>query len=501
LKQEKSDYRSIFKNTSLLGGVQIIIIIIAIVRSKFSALLIGPTGMGVIYLITSTTGFIGTLTNFGLGTIAIKNIAKANATNNQSRVSKVVKTFNKLVWITGILGSICVMVLSPWLSQITFGNSNYTLAFCILSVTLLLAQLNTGHFVVLQGLRQFKNLALSNLFAGLLILLCTVPILYFFKIEGVVFSILMYSLIPLIISWLFTRNIQFKEVIVSNQRLIQQGKELFFLGFTISLTRLMPLGATLLINAYVSNLGGVAQVGLFTAGFSIISTYTGMIFTAMETEYFSRLSSLSSLIDSYKKAINQQLEIAFLLICPIINLFLVFIHWGIVILYSNEFTQIDEMMRWAALGLMFKAIAWPMGYLLLVKEDSKLFFINEALANIFLVILNVIFYKFLGITGLGISFLISCLINLIQIFSIINFKYKFKFEKEFGLMFIIQFLVTLSCFLSIYFIKSSYNYYLSIPFAFISIFYSYRELDKKMQIGSLIKNKLGVLIVNKNGKK
>jgi O-antigen/teichoic acid export membrane protein len=501
LSQEKSDYRSIFKNTSLLGGVQIIIIIIAIVRSKFSALLIGPTGMGVIYLITSTTGFIGTLTNFGLATVAIKNIAKANATNNQSRVSKVVKTFNKLVWITGILGSICVMVLSPWLSQITFGNSNYTLAFCILSVTLLLAQLNTGHFVVLQGLRQFKKLALSNLFSGLLILICTVPILFFFKLEGVVFSILMYSLIPLTISWFFTRNIQLKEVIISNQRLIQQGKELFFLGFTISLTRLMPLGATLLLNAYVSNLGGVAQVGLFTAGFSIISTYTGMIFTAMETEYFSRLSSLSLLVDSYKKAINQQLEIAFLLICPIINLFLVFIHWGIVILYSNEFTQIDNMMRWAVLGLMFKAIAWPMGYLLLVKEDSKLFFISEAVANIFLVVLNVIFYKYMGITGLGISFLISCLINLIQIFSIINFKYKFKFEKEFGPMFLIQFLVTVSCFLSIFFIKSSYNYYLSIPLAFISIFYSFKELDKKMQIGSLIQNKIGVLIGNKNAKK
>ncbi len=501
MSQEKSDYRSIFKNTSLLGGVQIIIIIIAIVRSKFSALLIGPTGMGVIYLIASTTGFIGTLTNFGLATVAIKNIAKANATNNQSRVSKVVKTFNKLVWITGILGSISVIGLSPWLSQITFGNSNYTFAFCILSITLLLAQLNTGHFVVLQGLRQFKSLALSNFFSGVIVLFITVPILYLFQIEGIVLSILMYSLIPLIVSWFFTRNIQFKEVIVSNQRLIQQGKELFFLGFTISLTRLMPLGATLLINAYVSNIGGVAQVGLFTAGFSIISTYTGMIFTAMETEYFSRLSSLSSLVDSYKKAINQQLEIAFLLICPIINLFLVFIHWGIIILYSNEFTQIDNMMRWAVLGLMFKAIAWPMGYLLLVKEDSKLFFINEALANIFLVVLNVIFYKYMGITGLGISFLISCLINLIQIFSIINFKYKFKFEKEFGTMFIIQLLITTSCFLSIFFIKSNYNYCLSIPLAFISFFYSFKELDKKMQIGSLIKSKLGLLIANKNAKK
>ena len=134
----KSAYRQVMKATSIFGGAQVFLILIGIIRSKFIAVLLGPLGMGIAGLLTTTIGFIAALTNFGLSTSAVKNIAEANSTGDEVRLRTVTTVFKRWVWFTGILGAVVTAVLSPWLSELTFGNRDYTFAFIWLSVILLL---------------------------------------------------------------------------------------------------------------------------------------------------------------------------------------------------------------------------------------------------------------------------------------------------------------------------------------------------------------------------
>src|SRR5665647_1277060 len=122
MPEENTSYRQIMKATSIFGGVQVFNIIISIIRSKFIAVLLGPTGMGISGLLTSTTSLISGLTNFGLGTSAVKNVAASNATGNRTKIAIVVTVLRRWVWITGLFGALVILVLSPWLSQLTFGN-------------------------------------------------------------------------------------------------------------------------------------------------------------------------------------------------------------------------------------------------------------------------------------------------------------------------------------------------------------------------------------------
>lgn len=62
---KQSTYRSIFKATSLFGGLQLYLIFISIIKSKFIAILLGPLGVGIQGLFQSGTEVIRTLTNFG----------------------------------------------------------------------------------------------------------------------------------------------------------------------------------------------------------------------------------------------------------------------------------------------------------------------------------------------------------------------------------------------------------------------------------------------------
>ena len=474
------------KATSIFGGVQVFTIIISIIRSKFVAVLLGPTGMGIAGLLTATTGMIASLTNFGLATSAVKDISEANSTGNSIRVSTVTTVFRRLVWITGLLGAIITLALSPWLSQITFGNKDYTWAFIWISVTLLLNQISSGQSVLLRGMRQIGYMAKSGIIGSILGLITTVPLYYLYGIKGIVPGIIVTSVTSLILTWYFARKLDIKPVFVSKARTIAEGKGMLKMGFMISLSGLITLGASYIVRIFISNTGGVDQVGLYNAGFAIINTYVGLVFTAMSTDYYPRLSAASQSNEKCREIINQQAEISLLILAPIIMVFLIFIKWVVIILYSTKFIAVNDMILYAALGMFFKAASWAIAFIFLAKGESKLFFWNELITNIYLLTINLIGYKFWGLTGLGISFLIAYFLYLIQVFIVAKTKYSFAFTLNLYKIFISQLLLAVVCFLIVKFLDSRYSYILGSILIATSAYYSYKELDKRMGIRSII---------------
>lgn len=325
MNKHQSSYRQIMKATSLFGGVQVFQIIISVVRSKFVAILLGPSGMGIVGLLTSTTGLVAGLTNFGLGTSAIKNISEASATEDEHRISKVISVMRRLMWITGILGAVITLVFSPWLSQFTFGNKEYTAAFIWISITLLLNQLSSGELVFLQGLRRLQDLAKANVYGSAAGLIITIPLYYKFGVQGIVPVIIITALITLFFSWYFAKKIKIKKTKLTNEAIMVEGKSMLVMGFMISLSGLISIIVAYLLRIFINRTGNVADVGLYNAGFTIINTYVGMIFTAMGTDYYPRLSLVAKDNEQCSQNINQQSEIALLILAPVLIGFLVFI--------------------------------------------------------------------------------------------------------------------------------------------------------------------------------
>lgn len=486
LSEQQTSYRQIIKATSLFGGVQIFNILISIIRSKFIAVLIGPAGMGIAGLLTSTTSLIGGLTNFGLGTSAVKDVATANASGNDYRIATVIKVLRRWVWITGSLGAILTLVLSPWLSQLTFGNRDYTLAFIWISLTLLFQQITSGQLVVLQGMRKLQYLAKANMTGSVIGLFISVPIYYYFRIDGIVPALILSSLTGMFLTWYFSGKVTIQPVKVSRIRTFAEGREMLKMGFMISLSGLITLGVAYLVRIYISNKGGVAQVGLYTAGFAIINTYVGLVFTAMGTDYYPRLSGVAHDNAKAKETINQQAEISILILAPILMIFLVFINWVVIILYSAKFIEVNGMIHWAALGMFFKSVSWAIVYIFLAKGDSRLFFINELIANLYILGFNVLGYKYGGLDGLGISFLAGYLIFSFQCFILAQVRYSFTFKTDFYIIFAIQVLLALFCFLNTKFASTPYNYYIGTLFIVISVIHSFIKLDKRIGLRILL---------------
>ena len=485
MSEYKDSYRNVLKATSLFGGVQVVNILIAIIRSKFIALFIGPTGMGIASLLNSTLGLINGVTNLGLDSSAVRDISLAHNNKGQEEASRIISILKRLVWFTASFGAVLMIVASPLLSEFAFNTKEFTLAFVWIAIALFFKQITNSQLAILQGLRKLTDLAKANLFGNILGLIITVPLYYYFRIDAIVPAIIIASLMSFAFTFYYSQKAELIKTPISTAEAFSEGKGMVQLGVTLSISSLISLLVAYIIQIYISQKGGVDEVGLYNAGFVILNTYVGIIFTAMATDYFPRLSAIAEEIIEIRKTVFEQAFIAVLLITPIIVVFLMFAQFIIVLLYSDAFTPIVKMVSWGILGMVFKAVSFSMGYVIIAKGDSKLFIKTAIGFNTILLVSNVLGYYYGGLEGLGISFFLYYMLHFVALRIITKNRYDFYFEKGFYPIFALCIVLCLAAFLLTYIEASFLKYGLMTLIVILSFVFSYFQLDKKMDIKEL----------------
>ena len=482
MTDNKHSYRNVLTATSLFGGVQVINIIIRLIRSKAIAMLIGPIGMGISNLLLTTMELINGLTNLGLERSAVKDISLANNNSNSQSVAKTISVLKKLVWITITIGVVLMIIASPWLSEIAFGNKEYTVSFMWISIALLFKQLSSSQLAILQGLRKLQYLAKANLLGNIIGLVITLPLYYFYRIDAIVPAIIIATFMSFVFTYYYSQKLEIEPVNISRKEAVSEGKGMINLGVMLSLSSMITLLVAYIIRIYIGSVNeneelGLIDVGLYSAGFVILNSYVGIIFNAMGTDYFPRLSAIANDIDKLRKTVLEQAIIAILLITPIIVIFLAFAPLIIVILYSNEFSPIVGMVTWGILGMIFKAVSWSMGYMIIAKGDSKVFIKTAIGFNAILLLFNVLGFHYGGLEGIGISFFIYYIIHYIVVRIITYYRYDFYFEKGFYKIFTFTVIMCLIAFLFTFISIPVLKYSLMTGIILISCIYSYRQLD------------------------
>jgi O-antigen/teichoic acid export membrane protein len=440
--------------------------------------------MGVAGLLHAGTGIIAGFTNLGLSNGAVKIISGAISQGDDVKIGVVITVFKKLVWLSGLLGLFVSLMFSRFLSQISFGNGNYTWSFAVLSITLLINQLSNGHTVLLQIRREIKLLAKTSIVGSVFGLLLTVPIYYHLGINGIVPAAIIVSLTTLISSWYFSSTLKFRKSIINFSDIHSFGNKMVSLGFIISLSTLVASVFSYVIRSFISSYGSIEDVGQYNAGFSILNIYVGMIFTAMSTDYFPKLSSLSHEVEEFKLSINQQGEIAILVLSPIILTIMIFIKSIIYIIYSDEFYVINKMILFASVGILFKAISWAIAYSFLAKGANKKFFWNELISNTYMLIFNLLGYYYFGLSGLGFAFTFAYVLYSVQVIFISKRMFNYEMSKDFKNVFIINLILSVLCLLvNLYIVHDAYRYCVGVILLVLSVAFNIINL-KRLLISS-----------------
>lgn len=489
-ESENSSYKSIVKATSLLGGVQVGKILINVAKQKIIALLLGTEGMGISGLLTSSTQLIQSTTSLGLSSSAVRNVAEAYASNDRNSLSRTVSALRNLVWGTGMLGMLCVILFSPLLSKSAFGNNEYIVPFIFLSVSLLFQQLSAGQSVLLQGMRKLRNLAEANVLGALLGLVLSIPIYFLFGIQGIVPTLILESLVILCCTWFFTRKIKFKKSTLSFKETLSEGKSMMGMGLAMTLNNILVLGVSYLVRVFIVNIGGLSDVGIYTAGITIVNSYVGLVFWAMGTDYYPRLAGINQDNEKCINLINQQSEIATIIIAPLASIFLVCTPIMIKILYSSDFLSMTTLMELSMIGMIFKASSWAISYLFLAKADMKAFLFNEVVIQLISVPVYIGSYKIAGLDGLGLGFLIIYILYFLIVYISAQKKYNFHFSKSYKMLFFICLVIILSIFIINKFTEGYYSLAAKAILIFSIIFYSFKQLDSRVGVTSFLRKSL-----------
>lgn len=482
MSDTKSSYQQILKTTSLFGGVQFVAIIISIIRTKLIAVFIGPAGMGIIALLNSTLAIITSLSGFGVETSAVKSISENYKNEDLKTVSRTIQTVKKIVFLTGLLGMIMTILFSEVLSTVTFGDSSQSNSFIILAITILFKQVTSGHLAVLQGLRKLQFLAKANLYGNLFGLLFSIPVYYYFKIEAILPTIVIASLTAFVFSFYYSTKVNIKKENIANIALLDEGKSILKLGFMLTISGVLTLLSTYLIQIYIGKMGGLEQVGFYNAGFTLLNSYVGIIFTVMSTDYFPKLAAINSDNEKIKSSVSQQAFISVLIITPIIVLFLTLIPFLIQLIYTSKFNVIIPMVCFGIIGMLFRAVSWSIGFILIAKGDSKIFIRTAFGFNVLSLVMNVFGYYFYGLEGLGISFCTYFLFHFIGLLVITKKRYNFHFKKDFYIIYAISFLVCLLTFFLRLIENPILKYSLMALMLAFSLGFSFYQINKKINL-------------------
>lgn len=487
MTNEKKQYRQAFKATSLFGGVQVIQIIISALKSKIIALFLGPTGVGIYNLLRNTVEITGKISGFGLSASSVKFISEEFTDGDEEKAHKLIQILQNLLWISGGLGAIVLAILAPYLSQRLFQTDAYTYSIIWLSLSVLFNQLTDGRVSILQSLRKLQYLAKANLWGSAWGLILTAPIFYFLREDGIVPAILIASVINLFLSNLFLRKSKIPKKQISKIDSIKEGMGMIKLGLALSFSSMVSAVTAYVLQLYINDFGGLAQVGLYSVGFLILNRYGGLIFTAMAKDFYPRLAGISNYRSKIRYTVEHQAFLAVLLMTPFVVLFLALAPQFIRLLLSSEFDEIKTMVSWGMIGLLLKATSWSMAYIIIAKGDTKLYIQSNVSFKILELATNIAGYYFGGLVGLGISFMVYYFIYLIGIYIITNKKYKFYFSKEFYVIFLVCLIISGLTFALTYIDQVVLKYVLLGIVFFATSWFCYHQLNNKLDFRSFVK--------------
>ena len=368
-KEGNESYQHILKYTGIFGGVQGLNIVLGLVRTKLIALLLGPSGMGLASLFNTTVGFVSQATNLGVSFSAVRHLSSLYDAGDEAALAHFVKVVRGWSLLTALLGMLVCVMIGPLLSQTTFAWGNHTLHFMLLAPAVGMLAITGGETAILKAMRALGALASVQVLAVVAALVISIPIYYFFGESGIVPVIVLMALATMLLT--VRHSYRLVPLQLSGAKgMLGEGMEMVRLGVAFTLAAVIGSASELLIRSYLNVVGDLDMLGLYNAGYMLTITYAGMVFSAMEADYFPRLSGVQHDIDATNECVNRQMEVSLLLLSPMLAALMLSLPILIPLLFSAQFLPVVEMAQVATLAMYLKVMTLPVAYITLARGYS-----------------------------------------------------------------------------------------------------------------------------------
>jgi antigen flippase len=400
----KSSHGQILKSSALIGGSSVVNLLVGMIRVKFTAVYLGPLGVGLFGAYCTILGPLATLAGMGIGSSGVRQIAEAAGKGDQEKIARTLLTVRRATLVTGLMGMVVMLALAYPLSIATFGNATQVIPLCILSLTLFLGSLVGGLAAIIQGLRRIRDLAVQAMLGSILSLPIAIPMMMLWGVQALVPMMLASSLVALVITWWFARRIPLAPVSMSWRETWGEAKPMLQLGLVFVGANLISAGTSYCQRMLIIRQLGLEANGMYSAAWNLSNYYIGFVLAAMGADFYPRLTEVNQNHNEVNRLVNEQTEVGLLLALPGIIATLALAPLVIVLFYTAEFMSAVKVLQWQTLGLMLRLISWPMGFIMLAKGEKQWFFWSELSSNVASLVFIWLGIRYFGLMGSGIAF-------------------------------------------------------------------------------------------------
>ena len=282
-----------------------------------------------------------------------------------------------------------------------------------------------GENAILKATRRLGAMAKIQIYAALFSVLVSIPLYYYFGHSGVLPVIVLMAMGTMVATVLYSyKYYPFRLKI--NRQLLAEGSSMVKLGVAFVVAAAIGSASEVLIRAFLNVEGGLDDVGFYNAGYMITITYAGMVFSAMESDFFPRLSAVNQDVAKTNETVNKQMEVSLLLLSPMLVALMMMLPVLIPLLFTSEFLPVVGMAQVAILAMFFKVLTLPVAYITLARGRSLSFLFLETSYFVVFVIFMVFGFRLWGLYGTGVAIVAAHVFDYLMINGYAYWKYDYR---------------------------------------------------------------------------
>lgn len=396
-------FERILKSSALMGASQVIQLLAAFARAKLTALVLGPSGVGLVGLLTSFNGNLSALAGWGLGTSGVRAIASADPESRAGRIAAV----RRLGVLLGAAGATLVLIFAwPAGDWILLEGRPAIAEILIAGIAVPCLIISGGWAAILQARGQLKPLAWAQAVGALIGLLIGSPLIWWFGAKGLASALALAALLPALMLWSAARRLEPPKPDCAAADL----RPLLSTGATLMLVGVFAQVSAYLVRLQLVEFGGLEAAGYYHAAFAVAGSLPGFVFAAMGADFFPRVAGAATETEAAVHA-DHQVAAGLILGTPLLSLLLSAGGPIMATLYAAGFEPALPLLDWMVWGVFLRLISWPLGYWLLARGSSRAVIFVEGLGSAIMTVLPLVLLPRMGLVGAAVAYAVGYLLH------------------------------------------------------------------------------------------
>jgi PST family polysaccharide transporter len=387
------------RSTALIGAGAFFTLGAGVIAAKGYAILVGPTGIGVMALMQSAVNLGIVMGGFGLGFSVVQSTAAMARTGGNTR--EVILPGLAVGAMGGLLVAGFMLAFRDVLARVLFGDADHVADFGLLAASVVFSVAATVLTAYLSGLHDIRTVTAINVLTAVASAALGIGVVMALGLDGLALAVLLgattHAAVATVAIWRVT-----SDNTSSPYRRWPIVAQLLKAAPPITGSQLASTGSQIVLPIIVIQFVGPSDLGLFRAASAITVGYLTFFLAALTQDYLPRLTRSPG--SGHTQLIERRMRLIVGLGLPLILLLFAMALPVLEVLYAAEFREASSVLRWLLIGDLLRLPAWVIVFTLLGRGARRAYFSAEATGAVALILCLAFGASRTGIEGAAIGY-------------------------------------------------------------------------------------------------